>query len=862
MFDINSIRAFLATENTVLFCGAGFSVSAQNVNETKPPLAEELCKEICKLGNYNSTKNLEYISDRYIEENKNDLSALVALLKRLYGIKTTSEGMNNICSYKYRRIYTTNYDDALEMGSKAVNLQRSVFSLEDNVGDKESIDSIVHINGCVTSMKTCDLLTKDQDESGTGKVKLSHSSYVSSKGFEESNWCEQFRKDLEVANMILFIGYSLHDIDIERLLIGNKYKTKTAFVVASNISEESEYKLKKYGNLIRFDNDDFGVQLGQCDLESQKKIDESLCGALVKYKIENCEEEIEDKDIIEFIQRGTIDQRYIDRFFINEGVKSKPYLIKRENLLKIEQWIEEEKNVVITSEFGNGKTVLLKEMESYLTKEGYEVYFINRVDIQDLERDFAIIAKAIKSQKQHIVIAIDDFSKYEEFVKYIIETGATVTLLMTERSAASWRSTESFTIPNLQRISVDNLSEGEVVFMCNVIEKLGCWPGEIGLYGNERKQSFLSDECKGEMHSILLQVFKAPQMIERVNSLLLPLIGAENKNRNRNRDTILAICLISVIGLETQDAYINKVSGNDAIYTDNFFNDKNFRALFTTSNYSKTGDIVSISSLFALFLLKDSGFFTNLEIRQFMLKTVERLNKLMKNDVTLITVFKKFLKFSTINRVLNDNGKRESIRLYYDALKTKVDWLDKDPQFWLQYGMSELMFDEGLERAEDLLTTAKNCAAKRDSYVTTWIDNQWARLYLKKAQKATDPNITLSCFLEAHSKLVGTENDIFKFRQVECYKDVWQKGAFNDKTRPKFFTTCRQMYNEVKDCRYLENDKDYHMCIKGLKSIIDSDKNGNETKNVAQNSFTDKKDNIPTTSHLNTSQKFGSHKIR
>ena len=64
------------------------------------------------------------------------------------------------------------------------------------------------------------------------EFKLTYSSYVSPMSFEKSSCYYFFKKDLDNSNAIIFIGYSVYDIEIAKILFEGKYKEKTIFIVS------------------------------------------------------------------------------------------------------------------------------------------------------------------------------------------------------------------------------------------------------------------------------------------------------------------------------------------------------------------------------------------------------------------------------------------------------------------------------------------------------------------------------------------------------------------------------------------------------------------------------------------------------
>ena len=69
----------IATGKAMLFAGAGFCKGTLNVLGQEPPLAPQLSREICRLGNFDEDDDLRYSADYYLSNCDKD--ELIKLLK-------------------------------------------------------------------------------------------------------------------------------------------------------------------------------------------------------------------------------------------------------------------------------------------------------------------------------------------------------------------------------------------------------------------------------------------------------------------------------------------------------------------------------------------------------------------------------------------------------------------------------------------------------------------------------------------------------------------------------------------------------------------------------------------------------------
>jgi len=762
----------LSTGKAILFTGAGFSNFTKNVSQKEPPMAKQLAKEICNLGGFPEDEDLQYAADYYLTNC--DKGKLVESLKQKYTLQRTSQTHDAICTVNWRRFYTTNYDKSVEISSANTGKVVECIDINFPTNSYYKRDQLcIHLNGSVDSLN---------EDSLDSSFKLSTSSYISPSSFIESDWYYYFKKDLERSSAIVFAGYSMYDIEIQKILFENPVlQEKTYFITSKEPSSKAKFLLSKFGNILPIGIDGFAELIETNKTMLTKNIVEHTLQSLALYEISDSNQEIKDSDVESMLMYGDIFNHFID-----DGITNKqkvPYLIIREQLDVIKAFLNNDQNVIIYGNLGNGKSILLRELQSLLSISSIESYHI--VDWEgDYIGDIDLLAKSGKK----IVITIDGYGRYIDLITHYCKSmPSNINLVITERTAEHERFRQELKSIDFKynEICIDKLSEPEMPHLVDIIDNLGMWGRKAGL-SKDRKINFISQTNASELSLSLLSFFNAPQINERISVCFKQLM-----KDTEIKDTIFSISLIGVLGIRCNSSLISDVANNSTIYKSDLLQDKNFRTLFQISPL----EVHTKSSLFCLYLIKNH--FSSSYVTKQLQKVAEIFN-VKKKDLDQKDIFKSTLRFSFVERLLSEENKKNNLTNYYENLKISVPWLKNDPHFWLQYGMAKITFKE-YEKAQQYFDQSYAIAASKEGYYTSNIDTQQARLFILVAMNQSDSSAMYKEFSNAHSLLDKLDNDIYKFRQVEKYRDYYDScySILSKGNKVRFQHACKKMKGEI-----------------------------------------------------------------
>jgi hypothetical protein len=763
----------ISTGQAILFTGAGFSGLTKNINREEPSAAKDLAHEICKLGDFPIDDDLRFATDYYIEHNA--LAPLIDLLKKKYTITQTHSSHDEICSAKWRRFYTTNYDKSIEIASAKVGKLVDCIDVSYPTDKYYKKDALcIHLNGSIDSL---------DENSIEATFKLSTSSYISPDSFTNTDWHYYFKKDLERCSAIVFVGYSMYDIEIQKILFENcDLKDKTYFVTRENPNPKTTFTLSKFGKIVPIGVEGF-AKLIMDNTDSIAGYDsEYHLQSLAKYELSHDRMDIRDADVETMIMFGYINSASIDEAVLGDQII--PSLVIKDNLEQIKEFVSKRKNVVLYGDMGNGKSILVSQINSYLTANSYECYFVN-----DVEGDYISDIDHLSKTGKKVVVTLDGYERYLDLLQHFsFSLPDNINVIATSRTAEHERLRPQLKDIRFEynEICLDELSDDEISALIDIIDNLGMW-GEKAGYSNQQKVRFIKNKNNSQLSLTLLALFNSPQFIDRIASELGPLLLDDEI-----KDTIFSIAFAEVLDIPCRSSIISDISGNDRIYSSDLKNNKNFKNLFHIN-----GDgIKTKSSLFCLSLIRHH--FSPSYVTQSLQKIAKRFNQYKSKDFEQHTIFLATLRFSFVERLLSDTNKKASLKRYYENLKVSVGWLKNDPHFWLQYGMAQITFKE-YSKAQQFFDSSYSLALKKDRYHTSNIDTQQARLFLLISIQESEGHKIFDLFSKAHSLLDKLDNDVYKYRQVDIYGDFYSScfDKLSKGNQVAFQRACQKMETSI-----------------------------------------------------------------
>ncbi len=588
MLDINELQRRLTKPRpgrAILFTGAGFSEKATNLLDNPIPLARHFAKDIAVEIGESPDLPLTLISEIY-NEKKNDPSALLRQIKSTFTTKKVNDIHNRILAYPWKRIYTTNYDDVAEHvsspdGTRCESFSRSTLPLNFEGSQRQ----IVHLNGFVGE------LTK---ETALDEFALTLSSYWD-KSLFSSPWATTLRQDFELADIIVFLGYSLVDPDVSTLLGQNpSFREKTAVMQWSGLKAAEERFLQRFGTVHKIGNDGFA-----------NIIDSTMNAGAPKVVVsgpENFQEiflptnppsiRVSDKDVDALLSRGIFNR---DIFFASKINGGREYLVNRACVQDITQAAQAiGSQIVVHAELGNGKTLLTEQIIYSLLSKQFRVFVLDR-RTDNFSYDIEFFARIAEPY----IIIVEDLIAHRDAIEALNSQLSKARIVTTARSSAfevKLSDIRHLFGADIKVLDTNKLRDEDISSLIEILDSGAYWKEFPRTRSKADKRRLIEKRCRKELASVILGVVESQVLDDRIRTLL----NSVNDNQQGGMALILALCL-NYVEMRPTFELLSELLGKDIFTTMNSLNDDFAKEFFAISRT----EVIARSPVLSEYLLKN-----------------------------------------------------------------------------------------------------------------------------------------------------------------------------------------------------------------------------------------------------------------
>lgn len=722
--NIDEVISNILNKEALLFLGAGASTATARNKKGRPlPTGNQLSTRLSKECNIDKEYPLDTIAEYVIDE-KGQLF-LTDILKEELEVHSHTASLEELTKQDWIRVWTTNYDLSFETCARSENNPYYSMSTSHSVDNaRGSRKLVIHVNGKI------DDLTNDIPEDFI----LTSKDYATNH-FLDSEWSHTFRHDLTKAKAIVFIGYSLADIDIARIIFNSdRIRNKVIFIEHQNIDPIFSSKLKKFGMLSNIGVDKFSDLLKEKSRSWVKPKKIELYRSFDKLTISDVvgSERSSDDNFYDLIIKGEA----INDYLVTSKENSK-YTIERKHEERMYRNMVSGGGVtLIYSSFANGKTILSRRLGLQFNQSGVDVFILSQKS-DTTEQELLKMC----DRENAFVLIIENYQRNLALVELFLKNAKTnCSLIITERTEAyelSYEKLEELAKGwDLQAFNIDFLCDEEIGSVSNLLAYRGLWK-DLDRKTELEKIGYLKRECGGTLQGILLKLLDSPQVKEKLEELL-----SGFKTTEQGKNTLITLSLLVCIG-ETPTTEDLEDALNLSHFDYNKLNtNSELRQILTANNR----EINFKSPVVAASILKN--FESAEEITDVVCIIEKNLYK-FKSDSRIRDICTSLIRFGNLEKILPIRHKREALQNLYEELKN-ITHFEEDPLFWLQYAIARLTMGD-TEKSRDYFRTAlaKAKSRKNSNFNPYQIETHFCRQLLVDAADSADSEIAYKFAIEA-----------------------------------------------------------------------------------------------------------------
>jgi hypothetical protein len=687
---------------SVLFLGSGFTRDATNIRGQNVPTGDELRILLAEMLEISpSAYELRVLAEEVASQKGRDLRQL---LYEIFTIKALTPDQSEILQNSWLRIYTTNYDDAIEFAHQNSFHGFNSYNYDDEKPRRLRPNSIIHLHGSVRQLR---------QDNALEQLVLTERSYVR-QHFEKSPWYDDFDRDLRFCDACFFVGYSLSDHHIASLLLENRAVTaKTYFVCRHDVDAVFNNRVSPYGEILRIGVDGFATLCRTLprrklpsDLHSLKSFD-----YVDPHKDKKTLAPPTAVEVLNLLAFGTFN--YSRSLSSRSGEK---YAIPRQaNLNEGVSLIQGNRCLLVHSRLGNGKSIFLYLISTALSELGYKCLAF-RGDNQRLQQELAFVRDVAK-----VVILLDPYTLAQNSIAHLAQACPDAKFIVTVRTGVHdvrLHEIEAELPRPFARLNLNRLGAQDIDDFTQLCRIAGLGSSDLMKIANSNR----------ELRDLLLVLFRNRFVQKRIQEAFTPVFAQSTTKR-----VLSALFLIHWMGELAEGAFIRAVTEVDA-YAE------------VSRVKEVAGEIVRLdedelqirSAVFAEYVVQH--FVEGAELARIVYDIVTAAAQ-RREQPRYRVLMSGLMQFSNLRRLLRDDlQKLDHVEALYEKLRYHA-LVNAEPLFWLQYAI--LMIErENLVAAEEFVATAYSRAAAIPSFRTYQIDTVACRLVLMlEAREVASPTV-------------------------------------------------------------------------------------------------------------------------
>lgn len=714
----------------ILFCGAGFSADCLNFkpDETLGTGAQLLQLFNQALDQEPAFRDLQNAADALHEKIADN--GMMELLKERFAVSNVTADMTDLLRYPWETIYTTNYDNALEIAALAANKAVEPLNNTDDPTATTSSLPIIHLHG---------YLSKWDIHNFRDSCVLGAESYL--KLTHVRRWLDRFRRDIDQAQIVVFVGFNAGDFHLNQTINDlTGLRDKAFFINRPTAQSDPDVTAaqKRLGTPFFIGRAGFAGTIRELLAEDAPK--EPSLASFAKYAPSDTAPTVPTQAQIEdLFLYGKVELSQLARDTSNNVSE---YHVLRSALSDTLTAIEGNARIVLFDGYPcDGKTMLLTDL-AYRLSGTRPVYQLR----QAYENLLDEVASILHHAPNAVLIIENCFDLPTERLSSIARQfdGQEGVLIFTSRTVAVDASPGGLealkAFGSFWRKSLVGLDEAEARALSDLADQIAGWRDFRGLDQGARLR-FIQDACKASLPHFLMRLLQSDYVTQRYREEFNRLSLSTDE-----RAAIIIALYVAHIGENAPVSFLSNATGKDFAAIIDRLNNRAGSEAFRLVR--RTGDIIeTVPSIGAENILKN--LFSDAEIVDAI---VPVLSNIAAGRQTFFErrMFTQMLRYSIISNFITS---WDEIDRFFEHNKQELR-IRRMPLFWMQWHMAKCASGK-LPEAEKFLEQGYAEAARYEKssnrkFDRRQLDDRRAKFLMLRAEKSSrSGNVLLNDFKEA-----------------------------------------------------------------------------------------------------------------
>jgi hypothetical protein len=655
--------------DAILFCGAGFTASSLGYDfdgtlGVGAHLLDLLNCEITRKGENGSFRQLPNAASKY--KQLAGEHGLMTLLKSRFTLSNVTQDMSDVIKYPWARIYTTNFDNGIELASDRVPKRLVPFNNTDEPTEAITTPSVIHLHGFAERW--------DIHNFNTSCI-LDTASYAQLPSV--GKWLEYLRIDLERASAVVFVGFSANDFHLNQIFFNaSGLREKAVFVnrPTSMIDPDAEMQQIQYGRPLYI-----GVDGLAAAIRTAVALPEAAPLSLASFRkfdpVRPSSKLPSVQSIQDLLTLGVPDREQAAR---DVSIRSSSYHVCRDTLTWVENHFENGARVFLLSgEVCDGKSLVAEDLAQKFS-EHRPVFWLG-VAYDDLLDE---VARILDRYPDAVLVVENCFELRTERLSLLARAfdGGNGLLLLTARTIAA--DAETGKVKSLKPLSsfrehrLSSLSDEEISALEQLVDQFGGF-AHLGSMTRLDRERYIRDRCGRSLPAVLLDILKSQHVRDRyreqINRIDPKGTGASN--------LLVASLFLKHIGDPPPVSFLSDVFSTDV-------GDVIARANVGNGSFHllriERGFVQTVPAIGASLILRE--FFEDADIVTAVVTMLERMaQRQLRSTEYERYAFGQLMRYSRLITVVKEEAQ---IERFFDHI-SKIGYFREEPLFWLQWHMAK-----------------------------------------------------------------------------------------------------------------------------------------------------------------------------